>query len=100
MIVMKYARNGSLRRFLPRTTKFNWQTKLDLLGRIITGLETIHQSNLVHRDLHDGNILRIHREFSVISDLGLCRPTDYFNESITERDSVYGVIPYMAPEVL
>ena len=61
------------------------------------GLVGLHESNLVHRDLHDGNIL-IAIEYSRISDLGLCKPISYY--SSTSRNEIYGVLPYIAPEVL
>ena len=31
--------------------------------------------------------------------MGLCRPADY-NVSKNTKDSVYGVLPYIAPEIL
>jgi serine/threonine protein kinase len=64
---------------------------------IIAGLNEIHQQGLVHCDLHDGNIL-VHKDKDdvvYISDLGLCQPVN----SLKNND-VYGVIPFMAPEVL
>ncbi|RIA88008.1 hypothetical protein C1645_776033, partial [Glomus cerebriforme] len=54
---MSYAKKGSLRKLLPTIVKFKWQYKLQLLKNIILGLKIIHELNLVHCDLHDGNIL-------------------------------------------
>src|SRR5207248_9302365 len=50
--------------------------------------------DLIHCDLHSGNIL-IKSGGSYITDLGLCGPVD--DES---SDKIYGIIPYIAPEVL
>src|SRR5436190_1307444 len=98
---MDYASNGSLRKYLPGVIKFNWHTKLSLLSEIITGLEGLHNSDLVHNDLHDGNILMDIGSTSCISDLGLCKPISYFHNSSTKnKNDVYGVLPYIAPEVL
>ena len=47
-----------------------------------------------HCDFHDGNILNWN-SLSFISDLGLCQPTTSF-----KKGDIYGVIPFMAPEVL
>ena len=93
--------DGSLRKFLPTIIKFNWYKKLELLANILIGLESLHELNFVHRDLHDGNILLMH-DFndSNISDLGLCKPVSYFNNSSTNKENIYGVLPFMAPEVL
>ncbi|RIA88470.1 hypothetical protein C1645_774873, partial [Glomus cerebriforme] len=54
---MSYAKEGSLRKCLSNIVKFKWQYKLQLLKNIILGLKIIHESNLIHCDLHDGNIL-------------------------------------------
>jgi|SRR6185369_10104096 len=54
------------------------------------------RTKLVHRDLHPGNILfNLESKMSSITDFGLSRPVD-------EKDDgkVYGVLPYVAPEVL
>jgi len=61
---MKYANEGSLRKYLPNITKCDWYFKLWLLNNILTGPDIIHQSGLVHCDLHDGNIL-IHHYISI-----------------------------------
>ncbi|RIA84580.1 hypothetical protein C1645_783823, partial [Glomus cerebriforme] len=54
---MSYAKNGSLRKCLSNIVRFKWQDKLNLLKNIISGLKIIHESDLIHCDLHDGNIL-------------------------------------------
>jgi serine/threonine protein kinase len=95
MIVMEYINNGSLRNVLKNKNNFNWYNILYKLKDIIIGLATIHESKLVHCDLHDGNILN-DKYNSCISDLGLCKPIEYFKSN----KDIYGVIPYMAPEVL
>ncbi|POG57790.1 hypothetical protein GLOIN_2v1791279 [Rhizophagus irregularis DAOM 181602=DAOM 197198] len=102
MIVMSYAKKGNLRKCLSDIIVFKWQDKLQLLKKIILGLKVIHESNLTHGDFHDGNILMSDNyNESFIIDLGLCKPIsdlqDSDNSSINET---YGVLPYMAPEIL
>ena len=56
----------------------------------------IHKKNYIHRDLHSGNILSYSCHDNEIGDLGLC-------QSLNEKDDpnkIFGVIPYLAPEVL
>ncbi|RIA91095.1 kinase-like domain-containing protein, partial [Glomus cerebriforme] len=98
IIVMNYAKEGSLRKCLSNIAKLKWQHKLQLLKNIILGLKIIHESNLAHCDLHDGNIL-ISDDYNetFIIDLGLCKPISDLQNSINR---IYGVLPYMAPEVL
>ncbi|CAG8576537.1 6049_t:CDS:1 [Racocetra fulgida] len=64
---------------------------------------TIHNAGLIHRNFHSGNILRCFngsQHKTLISDLGQYKPPDkpilYDNVNI----NVYGVLPYVAPEVL
>src|SRR5215813_3487929 len=80
IIVMSYAKEGSLRKCLPNIVKLKWQDKLQLLKNIILGLKTIHESNLVHCDLHDGNILISDNYESYIIDLGLCKPVENLSQ--------------------
>ena len=77
--------NGSLRKSLPTIMKLNWYRKLFILSDIINGLESLRKLNFVHRDLHDGNILISCCTRSKISDLGLCKPVSYFDNSSTNK---------------
>src|ERR1043165_8652188 len=67
------------------------------LKDIISGLNAIHQKQLIHCDFHHGNILD-QEYLMLISDLGLCKPIEYFHHS--KKDNIYGVLPFVAPEVL
>ena len=97
MMVMQYAENGSLKKNLQNIVKDRWINKLLKLKDIISGLNTIHQKQLIHCDFHHGNILD-QKHFMFISDLGLCKPVEYFQHS--KKDDIYGVLPFVAPEVL
>jgi serine/threonine protein kinase len=96
MVVMQYANKGNLRGNLMKIVKNNWEQKLYMLYKIIYGLKIIHKQNLIHCDFHDGNILNHDNEDIYISDLGLCQPV----KSFLKQHELYGVIPFMAPEVL
>ena len=95
---MDYIGKGSLRKNLPKIVKDDWYYKLFKLCKIIMGLNGIHQKDLIHCDFHDGNILNVDDKESYICDLGLCRSAEYFQSF--KKDDIYGVIPFMAPEVL
>src|SRR4051812_46623277 len=95
MIVMFKLRCGSLRNNL-LVSKYNPNDKFRTLFLISLQLEAIHKLNLIHGDFHNGNILcAMYYKGITISDLGLCRPV---NQPITNE--IYGVLPYIAPEVL
>jgi len=94
---MEYASLGSLRKYL--NDKFNnmtWKDKIKSLWNICEALYYLHDKNLMHQDLHPGNLLFSGDEYLNIADLVLCRPAN--QNSQTKR--VYGVLPYVAPEVL
>ncbi|CAB4438905.1 unnamed protein product [Rhizophagus irregularis] len=99
---MDYANKGNLRENLTKVIKYNWQQKLHMLYKIIFGLTGMHQQNLIHCDFHDGNILNQNNneeaemDLVYISDLGLCQPV----KTSLKKYDIYGVIPFMAPEVL
>ncbi|POG77962.1 kinase-like domain-containing protein [Rhizophagus irregularis DAOM 181602=DAOM 197198] len=80
MMVLEYFEGGNLRNTL-----------------VEDGLSGIHDAGNIHKDFHSGNILHDNNydELS-ISDLGMCKPVLDDNE----QKGIYGVIPYMAPEVL
>src|SRR5438128_3409753 len=60
-------------------------------------LMEIHEKNYIHHDLHSGNIFSHDFNQSTIGDLGLCQQA--LNKK-NEPNKVFGVIPYLAPEVL
>ncbi|RIB00988.1 kinase-like domain-containing protein [Gigaspora rosea] len=96
MMVAQYADNGSLYKVLStEIKKLTWQTKLKLLVSISEELHDIHYAGYIHGDFHSGNILLDKSMRTYISDLGLSRKVD---ENVSNE--IYGVIPYVAPEVL
>jgi serine/threonine protein kinase len=101
LMVMKYMEHGDLRKYLQNNCeKLTFRNKLSKLIDIIRGLESIHNKRLIHQDFHAGNILN-NSIFDLdtncyISDLGLCRPVN----KEKKENKVYGVLPYVAPEVL
>ncbi|POG67850.1 kinase-like domain-containing protein [Rhizophagus irregularis DAOM 181602=DAOM 197198] len=101
MMVMFYAENGSLRQLLNDSfNSMKWEKKVDTLQRIARGLKNIHEQGLVHCDFHCGNILNNVRNSTYITDLGLCRPANVKPSQNECEKQVYGVLPYVAPEVL
>ncbi|RIB08874.1 kinase-like domain-containing protein [Gigaspora rosea] len=97
MIVMQYAKQGSLRKLLDnKYNDLSWEHKIDNIRYIAEGLAAIHKANLVHKDFHSGNIVNENMYSSYITDFGLCRPVSQDSSS----KEIFGVLPYIAPEVL
>ncbi|PKY28192.1 kinase-like protein [Rhizophagus irregularis] len=104
ILVMQYASGGDLHNFLRKQfTEITWnhwnEHKISTLWQIARGLETIHKANFIHRDFHSGNILidlsydKAHQW--QIGDLGLSQ----HEGSASSNNEIYGVIPYIAPEI-
>ena len=87
--------DGSLRSNL-MIKRYNPNDKYRNLFHVAESLSALHKCNLVHGDLHSGNLLLYGQEYMRISDLGLSKPVDKSNKS----NEIYGVLPYVAPEVL
>ena len=95
-MVMEYAEEGSLRNLLNNNfINITWEDKILNLFFIAFEFAMIHKAGLMYKDFHSGNLVNNSKSYSQITDFGLCKP-------ITENDpeNVYGVIPYIAPEVL
>ncbi|RIA91962.1 kinase-like domain-containing protein, partial [Glomus cerebriforme] len=93
MLVMNYM-HKNLREYLQQN-KLTWKDRIQITYEIIFAMSRIHRENAIHRDLHSGNILfnQINQMFR-ISDLGFCGPAD------KPLNSIYGNLPYIAPEVI
>jgi serine/threonine protein kinase len=103
-MVLDYAKGGDLNYWMNKNfNDLNWSNKLEISHGIIIGLEEIHQKKMVHRDFHTGNILLKTSHLKDLffsdnihfSDMGLCGEV-----SSIKQNNIYGVMPYMAPEVL
>jgi serine/threonine protein kinase len=94
-MVLEYAENGSLRIHLNKVfRKLDRKDKFLYIYYTAHGLGAIHKNGLIHRDLHSGNILEF-AGYTAITDMGLCKPA-----SENTINSIYGVLPYIAPEIL
>ncbi|CAB4441499.1 unnamed protein product [Rhizophagus irregularis] len=96
MMVLKYCENGNLRNYY-LNNESNYFPKINNLMPIVSGLLDIHNAGKIHKDFHSGNIL--YDVYPYISDLGMCQPANNEKQSVKE-EGIYGVLPYMAPEVL
>ena len=97
ILVLEYASMGSLRQNLRSVAQMKWKDKLTLLHCIASDLQIIHSQELIHRDLHSGNILQDHLHSAYIADLGLSISANIALNS--EGRGIYGMLPYVAPEV-
>ena len=96
--------DGDLHNFL--TKKFwdlGWGSKINILFSIMFCLSLSHEKNLVHCDLHGGNILINYNFYidnynKVVIDTGLSKlESDLI---LNHNNKNYGSVPYIPPKVL
>ncbi|GBB98854.1 hypothetical protein RclHR1_03340015 [Rhizophagus clarus] len=103
IFIMPYYKSD-LARYITKDFYNNiWYNKLHKLGDIISGLVKIHIGNIIHRDLHSGNILlrganHLYHD-AKICDLGTSKSAIELTDN-NDDNEIYGIIPYVAPEVL
>src|SRR5437773_6250419 len=91
-MVLGYHEEGNLRDYLQNNhSKLTLKDRISILGDLCNSLDDIHEKDLIHCDIHSGNILMQAGGCS-ITDLGLCGPVG--DES---SGKIYGIIPYIAP---
>ncbi|RIB24748.1 kinase-like domain-containing protein, partial [Gigaspora rosea] len=72
--------------------------KLRILQDIAYGIEKIHNKQIVHQDLHSGNLLvysNTQRNYVKVAYFGISKPLN----SESNMKGIFGVIPYIAPEI-
>ena len=84
---------GNLRDYLQNNhSKLTLKDRITILRYLCESLYDIHEKDLIHCDLHSGNML-IQAGVCRITDLGLCGPVD--EES---SGKIYGIVSYTAPK--
>ena len=97
-IVMEYVPGGSLRALLQQQEgPLTLQQSLELFAGVADGLEYIHHSGLVHRDLKPDNILLGEDRHPKIGDFGLAIKLED-QSRITKSGMILGTYSYLSPE--
>ncbi|CAB4433260.1 unnamed protein product [Rhizophagus irregularis] len=104
IIVLQYAEGRNFNNWININENykyFDWKNRVQTLYYIANSLKEIHEKQMVHHDFHTGNILfnapyiETYVNKTYILDMGLCRKVGDINQN-----NIYGVMPYIAPEVL
>ncbi|GBC39142.1 kinase-like domain-containing protein [Rhizophagus irregularis DAOM 181602=DAOM 197198] len=93
VMVLQYAAEGNFNHWINENYEyFNWKDKLLALLNIINGLKEIHQKSILF-------LSKMHNfeDWILISDMGLCGKVGDID---IDETKIYGVMPYVAPEVL
>jgi serine/threonine protein kinase len=98
-IVMDYCQGGTLRHLMESKLELSLAQKLQIIRDILSGLEHVHDRNVIHCDLKPENILlnvTAQGWMAQVADFGIA----HFNEKTEESGSTgnTGSPAYMAPE--
>ncbi|KAF0559892.1 kinase-like protein [Gigaspora margarita] len=100
MLVLEFANEGNLREYLQskwhdNVFKISLNEIIKIANQITLGLMRLHESNIIHCDLHPKNILKNNDRF-LIADFGLARKiNDSFVSSFTTS---HGAPAYIDPQ--
>jgi serine/threonine protein kinase len=96
-MITEYYESGDLTRYITNDFfNISWRNRLKILHDIASGIESIHKANIVHKDFHSGNIFINNNSEARTGDLGLSKSS----LDNADDDEIYGIIPYVAPEIL
>jgi serine/threonine protein kinase len=100
-LIMEYVDGISLQDLVRNRGHLLPQRAANYIGQAAMGLEHIHESGLIHRDLKPGNLLLNRQGVVKILDLGLARFKDDRHDDLTMRANdarILGTADYIAPE--
>lgn len=95
-IIMEYIRGESLADVLTRERTLTEKLTLEVMLQVAVGLQTIHSSGMVHRDIKPGNILITPQGEVKITDFGIAKAAAAV--PLTQTGMVVGTAQYVSPE--
>ena len=93
-LIMELIDGGTLRELLAEGGPFPVQAATSTLRNVLRGLEEVHSTGLIHRDIKPDNVLITSHHRVKVGDFGLVRATNA--EATTNM--IVGTVSYLAPE--
>ena len=81
---------------IPQTGPIAIDRMANITSQLCAGLDAIHRSEILHRDLKPQNIILVENDVVKITDFGVARPK---NSNLTQHNEIIGSAEYMAPEI-
>ncbi|CAG8518010.1 5573_t:CDS:2, partial [Scutellospora calospora] len=101
-LVLEYADLGDLRSYLSRNI-LTWEQKVDIARHIACGLQFLHNNEILHRDLHPGNVVIKNDNTlkfgirAIIIDFGLSK---IVSRNSISGQGIKGIIKFMDPIII
>jgi len=95
-IAMEYIPGGTLRDRMV-TDPLTEAESIDMLMQVCDALESMHEVNILHRDLKPGNVMFHADETACVIDFGLAKHA-HLTQALTVPGRIYGTPYYMSPE--
>jgi tRNA A-37 threonylcarbamoyl transferase component Bud32 len=95
-IVMQYVDGEDLKRLIERDAPLSPQHVRSIIGQVLDGLQAIHASGIVHRDIKPQNVLMGRDGIARVTDFGVAHV--YEESGLTTHGTTVGTAAYMAPE--
>jgi len=87
---------SNLRDFLKQQS-LNVKQKIKLIYKLIGIIDELHKREVIHRDLHPGNILFVNNKMKV-ADFGFAKKLDEVHSHKTMQTAAVGVYAFTSPE--
>jgi serine/threonine-protein kinase len=95
-LVMQYVEGQDLKDLISERGPLPVQRATDITLQILDGLESIHQTGILHRDIKPQNVLLDRQGRVRVTDFGIAQGA--FDSNLTSDGMALGTASYMAPE--
>lgn len=97
-LTMEYVDGVSLKEFILESS-FSLEKALPIFQQIVAGVDALHNSGIIHRDMKPANVIYRKDGSIKIVDLGIAKVAEDTNYELTKAGEVVGSPLYMSPEV-
>lgn len=99
LIVMEYCAGGSVKDVMRQLNRTMTVEQITVIVRdVLVGLDYLHSSNKIHRDVKAANILLNEEGIAKLGDFGVSEPLD--TNSATRKRPITGTLLWLPPEVI